>query len=188
MTDWLSELIYLHASREKGLITDKHFKIAEKNLAPPSLIGVPFLGPITYKIDDVTTGCLVLCSEVGSDFYGTTEPGLEIKVGNPRSDNDKDFEFWGQGLFLSRSAVEGAVHALRRGKKPIDQKVISGCTDLRRETDYVVQSSSEWDKKLGEPTGLVSLNTVGNAWRGHTPVPLSALTTAAEILQLFPNP
>jgi len=188
MADWIPELIRLNSKREKGLITDKQFKIAEKALVPPSLVGVPFLETITYEIDNATTGFLNLRSKVGSYLHGNAEPGLEIYKGIRQSDTDKDFVFFERELVLSRSAVQGAVHALRRGKKPIDQKVISGCTDLRRGIDYVVQSSSEWDEKLGEPTGLVSLNTMGNYWECHTPVPLSALTTAAEILQLFPNP
>ena len=66
MADWIPELIRLNSKREKGLITDKQFKIAEKALVPPSLVGVPFLETITYEIDNATTGFLNLRSKVGS--------------------------------------------------------------------------------------------------------------------------
>jgi len=189
MADWIPELIRLNSKRENGLITDKQFKIAEKALVPPSLIGVPFLETITYEIDNATTGFLNLRSKVGSYLHGNAEPGLEIYKRIRQSDTDKDLVVFEPELVLSRSAVQGAVDALRSGKvdRYKSDDVISGWTDLRG-IDYVVQRSSEWDEKLGEPTGLVSLNTMGNYWEGHTPVPLSALTAAAEILQLFPNP
>ena len=192
MADWIPELMRLNSKREKGLITDKQFKIAEKALVPPALIGVPFLETITYEIDNATTGFLNLRSKVGSYLHGNAEPGLEIYKGIQQSNTDKDFVVLDQfepELVLSRSAVQGAVDALRSGKvdRYKSDDVISGWTDLRG-IDYVVQRSSEWDEKLGEPTGLVSLNTMGNYWGCHTPVPLSALTKAAEILQLFPNP